>query len=92
MCRTLPNLSAMLAAAAILFSVCNTLQCNQGNPIGDDPSLMTFREVETLFHEAGCAAMSSCASLPVSHGSGSSSRCEWYQSPQVSVPRGLGAR
>lgn len=25
--------------------------CNQMPPIGDKPSLMTFREVETLFHE-----------------------------------------
>ena len=25
--------------------------CNQNPPIGDEPSLMTFREVETLFHE-----------------------------------------
>lgn len=29
--------------------------CNQTPPIGDDPSLMTFREVETLFHEFGHA-------------------------------------
>ncbi|CAL5226728.1 g9581 [Coccomyxa viridis] len=27
--------------------------CNQTPPVGDKPSLMTFREVETLFHEAG---------------------------------------
>ncbi|CAK0786373.1 hypothetical protein CVIRNUC_009586 [Coccomyxa viridis] len=27
--------------------------CNQTPPVGDQPSLMTFREVETLFHEAG---------------------------------------
>merc|ERR1719235_2657617 len=27
--------------------------CNQNPPIGDKPSLMTFREVETLFHETG---------------------------------------
>lgn len=27
--------------------------CNQTPPIGDAPSLMTFREVETLFHEFG---------------------------------------
>ncbi len=29
------------------------LVCNQTAPIGDTPSLMTFREVETLFHEFG---------------------------------------
>lgn len=30
--------------------------CNQSPPVGDKPSLMTFREVETLFHEFGHAA------------------------------------
>jgi oligopeptidase A len=29
--------------------------CNQTPPIGDKPSCMTFREVETLFHEMGHA-------------------------------------
>ena len=29
--------------------------CNQSPPIGGKPSLMTFREVETLFHEFGHA-------------------------------------
>jgi oligopeptidase A len=29
--------------------------CNQSPPIGDQPSLMTFSEVETLFHEFGHA-------------------------------------
>ena len=29
------------------------LVCNQTPPIGDKPSLMSFREVETLFHEMG---------------------------------------
>jgi oligopeptidase A len=29
------------------------LICNQTPPVGDQPSLMTFREVETLFHEFG---------------------------------------
>ena len=29
------------------------LQCNQTPPIDDQPSLMTFTEVETLFHEFG---------------------------------------
>jgi oligopeptidase A len=29
--------------------------CNQTPPIGTAPSLMTFREVETLFHEFGHA-------------------------------------
>ncbi|EFN52299.1 hypothetical protein CHLNCDRAFT_139059 [Chlorella variabilis] len=30
--------------------------CNQTPPVGGKPSLMTFREVETLFHEFGHAA------------------------------------
>lgn len=29
--------------------------CNQTPPVGDQPSLMTFQEVETLFHEFGHA-------------------------------------
>ncbi|KAI3937275.1 hypothetical protein MKW92_035162 [Papaver armeniacum] len=29
--------------------------CNQSPPIGDKPSLMTFREVQTVFHEFGHA-------------------------------------
>ena len=29
------------------------LTCNQAPPVGDKPSLMTFRDVETLFHEFG---------------------------------------
>uniref|UniRef100_K3WHH8 oligopeptidase A n=1 Tax=Globisporangium ultimum (strain ATCC 200006 / CBS 805.95 / DAOM BR144) TaxID=431595 RepID=K3WHH8_GLOUD len=29
------------------------LICNQSPPVGETPSLMTFREVETLFHEFG---------------------------------------
>jgi oligopeptidase A len=29
------------------------LVCNMTTPVGDKPSLMTFREVETLFHEFG---------------------------------------
>ena len=29
------------------------LICNGTPPVGDTPSLMTFREVETLFHEFG---------------------------------------
>jgi Zn-dependent oligopeptidase len=29
--------------------------CNQTPPVGNAPSLMTFREVETLFHEFGHA-------------------------------------
>ena len=29
------------------------LICNQSPPVGDTPSLMTFEEVETLFHEFG---------------------------------------
>ena len=40
--------------------------CNQSPPIGDKPSLMTFREVETLFHEcAPPSALACCMPPPV---------------------------
>ena len=29
------------------------LTCNGSPPVGEKPSLMTFNEVSTLFHEAG---------------------------------------
>ena len=29
------------------------LTCNGSPPVGDKPSLMTFNEVETLYHEMG---------------------------------------
>jgi len=40
--------------AAVRLPVAHMV-CNQTQPIGDKPSLMTFREVETLFHEFGHA-------------------------------------
>ncbi|GBG65612.1 hypothetical protein CBR_g51495 [Chara braunii] len=43
----LPNESVRLPVAHVV--------CNQSPPVGDKPSLMTFREVETLFHEFGHA-------------------------------------
>lgn len=41
--------------AAVRLPVAHMV-CNQTPPVGDKPSLMTFREVETLFHEFGHAA------------------------------------
>ncbi|MBT9314170.1 M3 family metallopeptidase [Leptothoe spongobia] len=43
--HTDPNQPARLPVAYLV--------CNQSPPIDDQPSLMTFREVETLFHEFG---------------------------------------
>eukprot|EP00798_Chlamydomonas_sp_ICE-L_P012620 gene12620-15848_t len=37
--------------------------CNQVPPIGGKPSLMTFREVETLFHEFGHAMQHMCTEV-----------------------------
>ncbi|KAG2500627.1 hypothetical protein HYH03_001394 [Edaphochlamys debaryana] len=48
--------SALLAAPgqAVRLPVAHMV-CNQMEPVGTKPSLMTFREVETLFHEFGHA-------------------------------------
>ncbi len=40
------------AAGDVVLPVAH-LVCNSTPPVGDKPSLMTFREVETLFHEFG---------------------------------------
>ncbi len=49
-----PDGSLRLPAAYII--------CNQTPPVGDQPSLMIFREVETLFHEFGHALQHMLAS------------------------------
>eukprot|EP00903_Cladosiphon_okamuranus_P008310 g7994.t1 len=41
------------ASKALERSPVAYLTCNGSPPVGDTPSLMTFREVETLFHEFG---------------------------------------
>ena len=43
--RTNPDSSRVLPVAYLI--------CNQTPPVGDTPSLMSFEEVETLFHEFG---------------------------------------
>jgi len=44
--------------------------CNQSPPVGDEPSLMTFREVETLFHEFGHALQHMLTQETEGHASG----------------------
>merc|ERR1711871_512431 len=44
--------------------------CNQTPPIGSKPSLMTFREVETLFHEMGHALQHMLTKQDVGHVAG----------------------
>ena len=46
---------AMASAGKSLRLPVAHMVCNQSPPVGDQPSLMTFREVETLFHEIGHA-------------------------------------
>ena len=50
--------------------------CNQGKPVGGKPSLMTFREVETLFHEFGHALQHMLATIDYGMASGISN-VEW---------------
>ncbi len=45
-------LGRKLIAGSVQLPVAH-LVCNSTPPVGDKPSLMTFREVETLFHEFG---------------------------------------
>eukprot|EP00186_Timspurckia_oligopyrenoides_P003753 CAMPEP_0182442316 /NCGR_PEP_ID=MMETSP1172-20130603/1235_1 /TAXON_ID=708627 /ORGANISM="Timspurckia oligopyrenoides, Strain CCMP3278" /LENGTH=722 /DNA_ID=CAMNT_0024637091 /DNA_START=113 /DNA_END=2281 /DNA_ORIENTATION=+ len=47
--------STLLAGAAGVRLPVAHMVTNQSPPVGDKPSLMTFREVETLFHELGHA-------------------------------------
>ena len=44
--------------------------CNQTPPNGDTPSLMTFREVETLFHEFGHALQHMLTTVEVAEAAG----------------------
>jgi len=44
--------------------------CNQSPPLGDKPSLMTFREVETMFHEFGHALQHMLTEVEEGHCSG----------------------
>ena len=50
--------------------------CNQSKPVGGKPSLMTFREVETLFHEFGHALQHMLTTIDYGMASGISN-VEW---------------
>lgn len=50
--------------------------CNQGKPVGGKPSLMSFREVETLFHEFGHALQHMLTTIDYGMASGISN-VEW---------------
>jgi len=46
------------------------LTCNGSPPVGDKPSLMTFREVETLFHEFGHGLQHMLTRIPYADAAG----------------------
>ena len=52
------------------------LTCNQSPPVGTKPSLMTFREVETLFHEFGHGLQHMLTTVPHAEAAGISN-VEW---------------
>jgi Zn-dependent oligopeptidase len=47
------------------------LTCNGSPPVGAEPSLMTFREVETLFHEFGHGLQHMLTTVPHADAAGS---------------------
>ena len=55
-----------------------TMNCNFSKPVGDQPSLLSFDEVETIFHEFG----------HVLHGL--MSDCEYYKLSGIAVPNDFG--
>ena len=46
------------------------LTCNGTPPVGSKPSLMTFREVETLFHETGHGLQHMLTQIPYGDAAG----------------------
>ncbi|XP_019642634.1 PREDICTED: probable cytosolic oligopeptidase A [Branchiostoma belcheri] len=52
------------------------LVCNQSPPVGDKPSLMNFREVETLFHEFGHGLQHMLTNVPY-HDAAGINNVEW---------------
>jgi oligopeptidase A len=46
------------------------LTCNGSPPVADKPSLMTFREVETLFHEFGHGLQHMLTTVPFADAAG----------------------
>lgn len=74
---TLVGRSAVMASAgqAARLPVAYMI-CNQGKPVGGKPSLMTFREVETLFHEFGHALQHMLTTIDYGMASGISN-VEW---------------
>ena len=61
---------ALAPAGAAVRLPCAHMVCNQTPPVGDKPSLMTFREVETLFHEMGHALQHMLTEQEVGHVAG----------------------
>ena len=57
------------------------LTCNGSPPVGAEPSLMTFREVETLFHEFGHGLQHMLTTVPHADAAGSKSIRNAYQCP-----------
>lgn len=74
---TLVGRSAVMASSeeAVRLPIAYMI-CNQSKPVGGKPSLMTFREVETLFHEFGHALQHMLTTINYGMASGISN-VEW---------------
>lgn len=74
---TLVGRSAVMASGSLTARLpVAYMICNQGKPVGGKPSLMTFREVETLFHEFGHALQHMLTTIDYGMASGISN-VEW---------------